>query len=863
MEVVRPPPQEKFIRIVVVKDMFHKHILLFCAKFRQGSLCIPSKNNKKEGLRQMYQKKLMCKRAIVTALSLTLAASSCLSSGMAVSAKKTGSVSCGKKLTVQSGSKKSIKVKKRKGVKIRKKTYKSSNKKVASVSKKGVVAGKKAGKCKITVTVKYKKGNKLRKKKMKISVVVTNKIVNTQQKNGLVAAPTPSRKPTVPMENLSVNEPTSIPDSGTAASPTSEPANEPTSVPTHEPEVPDKDELLNYEKDGVVVENGVLVAAPKEAEKVKIPEGTKVIQESLFKQAALTTIEIPASCEIIENNAFESCTSLTAVTIPANVSEIGDYAFKDCTSMTTFVIENQAAKVGQGVVEGCTALEAAEIPVSSESCTHDYAQKVLTEPTCEQNGLIRYICGNCGVMYLDSVPKLGHHYEVQSEIDSDCTKEGVQNRKCTRCNKTQTVAVSAKGHTESQDYITDEEATCTSTGQESKHCTKCGCIIPGTIQTVEALGHNYNETFTVDKEPTCTESGMKSRHCSRCSAVTENTIIPAAGHTYSEEYETVKQATCTEPGTKRCQCVNCEEYKTVAITALGHDYSDTYTVDKEPTCTESGMKSKHCSRCSAVTENTVIPAAGHTYSGTYEVVENATCTKTGTKRCKCQNCDTYKTVTIAALGHNYSETFTVDKEPTCTESGTKSKHCSRCSAVAESTTISPLGHMWTSWQSYTDSTCYAAGSDRRECSRCKKAEFRDKALAEHGYSDMLGARINSDGSLTYEAVCPNGSHATSHNYTVTVPDYDFITDGDDTFNLTYFEAHNFIIITGIYPANPAVSNTVSGSKVLTWINTYFPNNHVWLVDDGDFTGISKTALAQYLTSNGKTGGVVYSSDMTK
>ena len=730
----------------------------------------------------MYQKKLMCKRAIVTALSLTLAASSCLSSGMAVSAKKTGSVSCGKKLTVQAGSKKSIKVKKRKGVKIMKKTFKYSNKKVASVSKKGVVAGKKAGKCKITVTVKYKKGNKLRKKKMKISVVVTNKIVNTQQKNGLVAAPTPSRKPTVPMENLPVNEPTSIPDSGTAASPTSEPANEPTSVPTHEPEVPDKDELLNYERDGVVVENGVLVAAPKEAEKVKIPEGTKVIQESLFKQAALTTIDIPASCEIIENNAFESCTSLTAVTIPANVSEIGDYAFKDCTSMTTFVIENQAAKVGQGVVEGCTALEAAEIPVSSESCTHDYAQKVLTEPTCEQNGLIRYICGNCGVMYLDSVPKLGHHYEVQSEIDSDCTKEGVQNRKCTRCNKTQTVAVSAKGHTESQNYITDEEATCTSTGQESKHCTKCGCIIPGTIQTVEALGHNYNETFTVDKEPTCTESGMKSRHCSRCLAVTENTIIPATGHTYS---------------------------------------------------------------------------------GTYEVVENATCTKPGTKRCKCQNCDTYKTVTIAALGHNYSETFTVDKEPTCTESGTKSKHCSRCSAVAESTTISPLGHMWTSWQSYTDSTCYAAGSDRRECSRCKKAEFRDKALAEHGYSDMLGARINSDGSLTYEAVCPNGSHATSHNYTVTVPDYDFITDGDDTFNLTYFEAHNFIIITGIYPANPAVSNTVSGSKVLTWINTYFPNNHVWLVDDGDFTGISKTALAQYLTSNGKTGGVVYSSDMTK
>lgn len=77
------------------------------------------------------------------------------------------------KFTITVGNKKTIKLKnvpKKAGI-----SYKSSNKKVASVTKKGVVKGIKAGKAKITVTVKYKNKKKTVTKKLKCTVTVKKK----------------------------------------------------------------------------------------------------------------------------------------------------------------------------------------------------------------------------------------------------------------------------------------------------------------------------------------------------------------------------------------------------------------------------------------------------------------------------------------------------------------------------------------------------------------------------------------------------------------------------------------------------------------------------------------------------------------
>ena len=75
-----------------------------------------------------------------------------------------------KSLTVTEGKKKSIVVK---GTNIKSKTFQSSNTKVATVSKKGIVTAKKAGSCKIKITVKYLKSKKAKKTAKK---VLTTKI---------------------------------------------------------------------------------------------------------------------------------------------------------------------------------------------------------------------------------------------------------------------------------------------------------------------------------------------------------------------------------------------------------------------------------------------------------------------------------------------------------------------------------------------------------------------------------------------------------------------------------------------------------------------------------------------------------------
>lgn len=82
-----------------------------------------------------------------------------------------------KKLTITKGQSKTIKIT---GKRFKSKKFKSSKKSIAAVSKKGKVKAKKAGTCKITITVKYrktKKAKKLSTKKLTCTIKVVKKIL--------------------------------------------------------------------------------------------------------------------------------------------------------------------------------------------------------------------------------------------------------------------------------------------------------------------------------------------------------------------------------------------------------------------------------------------------------------------------------------------------------------------------------------------------------------------------------------------------------------------------------------------------------------------------------------------------------------
>ena len=121
----------------------------------------------------------------------------------------------------------------------------------------------------------------------------------------------------------------------------------------------------------------------------------------VFQQcSALSSIEIPASVEIIDacafngctnlavvtfeqdskliefgdekidrSGAFAGCTSLKSIQIPANVEKIGIGTFKNCSQLSTVIFESNSCigKINNGAFANCTALTIIKLPQSIAS----------------------------------------------------------------------------------------------------------------------------------------------------------------------------------------------------------------------------------------------------------------------------------------------------------------------------------------------------------------------------------------------------------------------------------------------------------------------------------------------------------------
>ena len=146
----------------------------------------------------MNHYKKSVRKWIAIAISMTMVLTSVLTGNVT-----TGSAASAPKLnfskkTVTAGRKVTLKVKKKPaGSKILSTKWKSSNKKVATVTKKGVVKAKKAGKTKITATVRYKKGKTKKTKKLSCTITVKAKKSTTKQEDQIVVTPAPGNVVTI------------------------------------------------------------------------------------------------------------------------------------------------------------------------------------------------------------------------------------------------------------------------------------------------------------------------------------------------------------------------------------------------------------------------------------------------------------------------------------------------------------------------------------------------------------------------------------------------------------------------------------------------------------------------------------------
>ncbi len=297
--------------------------------------------------------------------------------------------------------------------------------------------------------------------------------------------------------------------------------------------------------------------------------------------------------------------------------------------------------------------------VIKEVHQHSY-NKVVTAPTCLEEGYTTYTC-DCGDEYVsDKVDALGHDMVTDKAVAPDCLNTGLtEGSHCSRCDhKVAQEVVKALGHTEVVDKAV--AATCTTSGlTEGKHCSVCNEVLVAQTE-VKALGH----TEVVDKAvaPTCTATGLtEGKHCSVCKEVfVKQEVVEKVAHTPADAVvENKVEATCKAEGSYdsvvKCSVCSAElsrERKT--ISKLAH--TEVTIPATAATCTSTGLtEGKKCSVCQTViVPQTTIDALGHTE----EIIPGtaATCTSTGlSEGKKCSVCEEILVAQneIAKLEHTF------------------------------------------------------------------------------------------------------------------------------------------------------------------------------------------------------------------
>ncbi len=310
------------------------------------------------------------------------------------------------------------------------------------------------------------------------------------------------------------------------------------------------------------------------------------------------------------------------------------------------------------------------------SCDHQYVETVVSTANCTTAGKSTFTCSLCGDSYTETVPALGHAYELsydEATLTSTFTCKNCGDSYSSSCSdghaRVETWAETENthfafcyncnaGYTETCHFVETArtEATCTTAGSVTYTCagtvggvhdaySGMGCgntyteVIPaghsyGTSKdngdgthsaTCSACGTAVTEAHTEvvlpGKDATCTETGLtEGKTCSTCKAViVAQTEIPKKGHT--EVVTPAVAATCTAEGkTEGKTCSVCNEVLVAATVIPAKGHTEVVIPGTPATCIAAGVSDgSYCSVCGqTVKEQAAIPATGHTEKYVYE-----------------------------------------------------------------------------------------------------------------------------------------------------------------------------------------------------------------------------------------------------
>lgn len=85
--------------------------------------------------------------------------------------------------------------------------------------------------------------------------------------------------------------------------------------------------------------------------------GCTSLSGSCVDGTANNTIEFPDTVIVIQDNAFNKCSSLDSITFSGNVTTIGDYAFDGCESLTNVTVNPTITSLGSYAFRNCKKLQ--------------------------------------------------------------------------------------------------------------------------------------------------------------------------------------------------------------------------------------------------------------------------------------------------------------------------------------------------------------------------------------------------------------------------------------------------------------------------------------------------------------------------
>lgn len=115
------------------------------------------------------------------------------------------------------------------------------------------------------------------------------------------------------------------------------------------------------------ISGNTLVRYTGREERVRVPDGIKVISENCFLgNDKIDRVILPDTVEEIRENAFRDCTSMQTVSISENLRKIGRSAFENCRSLLKITLPKSMVSIGKSAFKRCRRLKDFDINNSLE-----------------------------------------------------------------------------------------------------------------------------------------------------------------------------------------------------------------------------------------------------------------------------------------------------------------------------------------------------------------------------------------------------------------------------------------------------------------------------------------------------------------